>query len=356
MNCTQQYNNTTRPSRDWSKWCQNEDTKKIEPGEYLNLRDTIVNDAHVAHLFFTKKMKPLTLELRTMVYNRFHILISEDDIAAMVLYTFYQLGSWTRMKSYDDKCSIFCWVAKIAKQRIFCEVIENGFVKPTTLSHTTTSLTIKSMRHADERLAVVNLVEDKQCRMLLSLLYVQKLDETLCMKTMHLSDEDFKALRRKATRTLKTTLIQKDTMLWQRRNVDDNGNLTTQVVNLVSLALKDKTGYVPTVSNDNDSSDYKYDAADTNSSAYDCLDGMLPGQTSELPLEQQWTKFVERAAYSTPMGALQLQVWLRVYMRHQPYAEIAKCLGISVQATYNNLKNARQKIEKRIVCWYQHAM
>ena len=348
-------NYTTQPSRDWARWCQKKDNSIVNYDEYLVLRDIIIHDSYIANLFFIKKMRPLAQELQMMVHNHFHIYISENDIAAMVLYIFYQFGSWTRLKSYDAKCSIFSWVAKIAKQRIYQEVIVNGYVRPTALSAMTTSLTIKSMRYADERMAVVSLVEDKPCRMLLSLLYVQKLDKEMCMQTMQLTDEQFKALLRKATKLLKTKLIEKDTMLWRREVTDENGNIVSQVVNLVSLALKDRTGQVATFSNDNDGT-FKHDKADDNLSVYDLLDGMLPGQTSDMPLEQQWNHFLEHAAYSTPMGALQLNVWMRVYLRHQPYAEIARRLGISVANTYNHFKNANQKIERHIACWYRHAL
>lgn len=310
--------NKTR--EEWMKWLKYFKNHRYELNkeECIALRDAIKKYACVAEEFFFRTLDPMNKGFAHKIYETYNVAIDFRDIATCIYVAMYDAGKWGRLESYRGDCGIFAWIANCATQAVFTELEELHYIETNTeFTSKNTSLTLKSMRHKDEVMMVLDLVEVPQMHELLTLIYVMRMTDEEVMKKMNMSEQLFKKTRKVAETMLKECLISEGQILIERKG--------GKIVNLVSEALSDLSGRIKTISSDDAmlAADKMFSGDDEFEEIKEALEQFYPG----LPWMELWTNFVLDRAAELNWNEEDETVFYERFCHHADPVSLAKRLG-----------------------------
>ena len=173
------------------------------------------------------------------------------------------------------------------------------------------------MRHKDEVMMVLELVEVPQMHELLTRIYVMRMTDEEIMTKMNMSEELFKKTRKVAETMLKECLINEGQMLVERAD--------GKTVNLVSEALSDLSGKIKTSTSDEAMlvADKMFSDDDEFDELKEALEQFYPG----LPWMEQWVNFVLDRAAELNWNEEDETVFFERFYHHTDPVSLAKRLG-----------------------------
>ena len=177
-----------------------EDAKKKEetrheptPEENCAIRDCIVNHKGFATKFFCEILSPMMNGFVNKIRNIYDVDVALHDVRTIIYTELYDGGNWTRLRSYEGRCSIFTWVSRVASQVLVSQLVKEGII---SLSNgrmaMNTSLTLKSMKSREERQLVIDLVDVPQWHDLLTSIYVKDRGVVETMGVLCMTEQVFK--------------------------------------------------------------------------------------------------------------------------------------------------------------------
>lgn len=305
----------------WLEWLKNFKNNKyvLNKDESLALCNAIIVYNSVAEEFFFQTIKPMCSGFITKIHDTYHVseLIDERDLSTWIFEGLWANGRWTGLRAYRGECSLFSWVGKLSSQIVFRELRCQGIIVKSNI-HTVanTSLTLKSMNKDDIRI-ILDLIEVPQMHDLLTYIYVEQMPKDQIMSLMCMREDLYKRTVKVALKMLKESLISKGTLLAMR----DDGS----VVNLVSLAIKNVSGKLCTVSSDDALAVAMNHYNDK--SIYDEIQEILQLHYPNMEPQAMWEIFVEEQAMICRMSQTMREVWQARYIDKECPESIAMRLG-----------------------------
>ena len=334
-----------KTKEEWINWLQwfKKHRYELSKEESLALRDAIIKFYCVAVEFFYNTLEPMNSGFVYKIQNTYNVVVSIMDIATCVYREMYNEGKWTRLKTFAGNCSLFGWISVAASQAVFKELRDLHIIPSgTELNHKNTSLTLRSMKHKDEVEMVLSLVEHPTMNALLTCLYVERLSEESAMMNLGMNQTLFAETRKVAEIILKESLIQENTILWEREN--------GETVNLVQLALSDVSNSINTSNSEEAllAALNRFSDDDEYPELKDALEEFYP----ERPWREQWYMFI--IDRSTEMGWSDEDetVFIERFCNNTDPVMLAKRLGRARTWVDNKYSRELKALTKYIQKWW----
>lgn len=334
--------NENKTRDEWMKWLKYFKNHRYELSreECIALRDAIKTYACVAEEFFFRTLDPMTKGFAHKIYDTYNVVVDFRDIATCIYLAMYDFGSWGRWNTYRADCGIFAWISFCATHAVFAELEELHYIETSSeLTANNTSLTLKSMRHKDEVMMVIDLIEVPLMKELLTHIYVMRMTDEEVMVKMNMSEELFKKTRKVAETMLKECLINEGQMLVERAD--------GKIVNLVYEALSDRSGKIKTSTSDEAmlAAEKMFSGDDDFDDLKEALEQFYPG----LPWMEQWGNFVLDRAAELNWNEEDQTVFYERFYHHTDPVSLARRLGRA--RTWVDNKFSRQN--KALVIYIQ---
>ncbi|MBQ9362088.1 MAG: hypothetical protein IJT97_01575 [Bacteroidaceae bacterium] len=326
-----------------------EDAKKKEetrheptPEENCAIRDCIVNHKGFATKFFCEILSPMMNGFVNKIRNIYDVDVALHDVRTIIYTELYDGGNWTRLRSYEGRCSIFTWVSRVASQVLVSQLVKEGII---SLSNgrmaMNTSLTLKSMKSREERQLVIDLVDVPQWHDLLTSIYVKDRGVVETMGVLCMTEQVFKKTLSLAKKSLKEQLIAKESYYWRRKD--------GKVVNLVSLALRDRGIFTEPIDEESLSDMKNVFEDDVQDFRKQVLDIIYPG----LPTKMQWYKFVYDHAMRMKWSKENETIWVARYCDNEPPVDLADRLGRKRSWVDNRYSRLNRALVKSMKEWWE---
>lgn len=191
------------------------DMKTKQTRNYENeAREIIYNlktDSKYAERFFFDTLKPMVCGLLSKLNACYQEKIYVEEISSQLYLLMWSEGTWSRLDSFQFKCSFFSWLSIVATHEMFRHFDALGYHRLRKKASSNTRLRLLSQPE-DVRKAVVSLVEIEPLRNYLNLKYVLKKDIPYILEKLNLTHEELKMTHSIAIRLLKEILISSDSI------------------------------------------------------------------------------------------------------------------------------------------------
>lgn len=191
------------------------DMKTKQTRNYENeAREIIYNlktDSKYAERFFFDTLKPMVCGLLSKLNACYQEKIYLEEISSQLYLLMWSEGTWSRLDSFQFKCSFFSWLSIVAAHEMFRHFDALGYQRLRKKTSSNTRLRLLSQPE-DVRKAVVSLVEIGPLRNYLTLKYVLKKDISYIQEKLNLTDDELKMTHSVATRLLREVLISSDSI------------------------------------------------------------------------------------------------------------------------------------------------
>lgn len=196
-------------------------------------------DSKYAETFFFDTIKPMVYGLLSKLNACYQEKIYAEEISSQLYLLMWSEGTWSRLDSFQFKCSFFSWLSIIAAHEMFRHFDKLGYHRLRKSSATNTRLRLLSQPE-DVRRAVVSLVEVEPLRNYLTLKYVHKKDVSSIQKQLNLTKEDLKMIHSIAVRLLKEVLISTESIYAPQVLGADSGIVSVGEETLASVPAEEK--------------------------------------------------------------------------------------------------------------------